>query len=346
MRITQTLLIASLFLIPMGAFAAPAPITGVQAELREGGVFVSWDANPDAVQYALYLSHESILETAGLYDEVLATPNTETSIFLPTEVMPLTENLHIAVTAIDASNTSSTLIIEESVVDVRELFSIPEKRSEAVETDTPVDTTSTVEQPAMTGSNGTVTNLPLYGDPALFELYAVEYISPVEVRLTFSDPVHILPAQARTAFTITSEDSKLIYIEKISIENNIVSLRTDPLTPGMLYIVTLGAGIRSPREGTLLTLTMPTGPVSFRTPGGSSPFIPTKQEGSMEPEDTMHEDPQTPPSDAPKEEVNSPESANTPLSESGIGILSTILVTGSMTGFAYNRRKRSSLQKN
>ncbi len=117
--IQKTFLTLSAALIPLAAAAAaPANITQVEAHIDNGALSVSWAApNGDIDFYRIYVSHESILDHEGNYDDTVRTPGSETTYTFAT--LPLTsEKIYIAILAVNKEGVESEGFESEASVDM------------------------------------------------------------------------------------------------------------------------------------------------------------------------------------------------------------------------------------
>lgn len=114
----KTLLTLSAALIPFAAAAAaPANITQVEARIDNGALSVSWAApSGDIDFYRIYVSHESILDHEGNYDDTVRTPGSETTFVFPT--LPLaSEKIFVAILAVNKEGVESEGFESEASVD-------------------------------------------------------------------------------------------------------------------------------------------------------------------------------------------------------------------------------------
>jgi len=123
LRITCALIV---LLIPGIAVAAPpAGVTGISAALQNGTVVVNWDPVPDETiaYYRVYYGQQSILGSAGAYDDFEITPGSESTYVI--EKPPPVEMLYIAVLAVNEDGEESEAFLEEASLAIMQAEKAP-----------------------------------------------------------------------------------------------------------------------------------------------------------------------------------------------------------------------------
>ncbi len=107
--IQKTILTLSAVLIPVTAVAAaPANIRQVEASMNETSLMVSWAPaeSGDIDFYRIYVSHESILDHEGNYDDSVRTQANETTYVFKTPPLA-SEKIYIAILAVNKEGEES-----------------------------------------------------------------------------------------------------------------------------------------------------------------------------------------------------------------------------------------------
>ena len=204
-------------LSPAAAFAMPGNVTGVEAQVVEGGVRVTWEPAEGAVaKYRVFWSHESILENDALYDDVVETDGPDTSLVL--DKLPGITDVYVTVLAVDPDGEESELFEEEAHV-----------------------SRQASPTPASVASSVTGSDVPA-GSP--LRALKVETLSATGILLTFSAPV-LLDAQAvRSSFTIVDGSNRELPIYRVKTDGVSVELHTLPQTRQRAYRVRVGPTVR------------------------------------------------------------------------------------------------------
>lgn len=243
-------------LIPVATLAAPpSPVTGLSG-VREanGEVRIEWQPSQDSavVRYRLYYSSESILESEGVYDDFEETEGTENTYVFTTP--PTTRALYVTVLAVNNMGEESDAFVEEVKVDLAKSGGTP--RLETASSSSSVAPWAPVPQPQPeppvlmipesssleAQSSSAQASIPTYAEPAKdggVHLLLAEALSPIQVKLTFSDPVQIDAQSAPQAFAIQGPDGTPLRIVKLLLSEQIVVLDTEQQQKGLVYNVKL-----------------------------------------------------------------------------------------------------------
>lgn len=242
-------------LIPASTLAAPPPpVTGLSGEQQaHGEVRIEWEPSQDiaVVRYRLYYGAESILESGGMYDDFEETQGTENVYVFVTP--PTTGALYVTVLAVNNAGEESESFAEEVKVNIT-ANTVPrlETSSSSEATVSSADS-SVLEIPQQAPSSGqslrSQANIPVYTEPVSdgrVHLLLAEALSPMQVKLTFSEPVTVEPDLAPQAFSIESPGGKPLRITQVLLSEHIVVADTEMQQKGLVYNVKL----REPLRGT------------------------------------------------------------------------------------------------
>ena len=159
--IQKTILTLSAVLIPVTAVAAaPANIRQVEASMNETSLMVSWapTESGDIDFYRIYVSHESILDHEGNYDDSVRTQANETTYVFKTPPLA-SEKIYIAILAVNKEGEESDGFESEASVElappsvpapVPELVAVEPEPAAVTETSIPM-TVSEVRSITQTG---------------------------------------------------------------------------------------------------------------------------------------------------------------------------------------------------
>ncbi len=159
--IQKTILTLSAVLIPVTAVAAaPANIRQVEASMNETSLMVSWAPaeSGDIDFYRIYVSHESILDHEGNYDDSVRTQANETTYVFKTPPLA-SEKIYIAILAVNKEGEESDGFESEASVElappsvpapVPELVAVEPEPAAVTETSIPM-TVSEVRSITQTG---------------------------------------------------------------------------------------------------------------------------------------------------------------------------------------------------
>ena len=159
--IQKTILTLSAVLIPVTAVAAaPANIRQVEASMNETSLMVSWAPaeSGDIDFYHIYVSHESILDHEGNYDDSVRTQANETTYVFKTPPLA-SEKIYIAILAVNKEGEESDGFESEASVElappsvpapVPELVAVEPEPAAVTETSIPM-TVSEVRSITQTG---------------------------------------------------------------------------------------------------------------------------------------------------------------------------------------------------
>jgi len=247
--------------------AAPPPsISGLQAELRDGGsIAISWDEPEDAdiAYYRVYYSSESILVNNGTYDDFEQTDGPkELYVF---ETAPTVDRLFVSVLGVNSTEEESEFFTEEVSITLPSSVSptlIPtseppaEEEVEEVENVTITDPGTQAppegddeepeeaisEPPADIGEEIIAPTEPVSQE--LVELLKAAAVSSTGVVLTFSSQVDIDSAEVRNAFHISTAEGDTLLITKLLIRGAEVHVETSDQKPESVYSVTISEPLR------------------------------------------------------------------------------------------------------
>lgn len=239
-RLRLSLSIAALTM-PFMTMAAPVSVTGITAKVEPDGIHVQWDAvSGNIAHYRVFYSHESILNTGGLYDEFEKTSGAETRHILRN--IPNGTDIYISVLAVDANGVESAFFTEEAHV---------------VLTDTPTaSATSSAASVAEVASSATNNPLPSVASSAAtssimstntsadaLRLLSVDVVSSTGVTLHFSHPVNVDPSRATEAVLIETASGNVLAMKRFTIQGNAIHVDTDVQERTTVYTVKIGEAI-------------------------------------------------------------------------------------------------------
>lgn len=217
-QITIGMIVAILLPITISAQVAPSPVTGIDAEYKDGEVVARWEADSaePIAYYRVYYSTESILDNDGLYDdfEVTDDNNTEFGFVAPQEI----DALYIAVIAVAESGLESEFFTEEARVELPQDTSVPAGVFKEYDENAPPEDQEPVDM-----------------SPVRLLKATVE--SPEVIVIEFSSPITIEPERAPEGLRIEGPDQKALGIKRIVIEDNTVTIYTAMQTRGTVYDV-------------------------------------------------------------------------------------------------------------
>lgn len=236
------------FLIPTITFAAPpSAVMGLSgAQQANGEVRVEWQPSGDStvVRYRLYYSSESILESGGVYDDFEETQGTENVYVFLTP--PVQGSLYVTVLAVNNLGEESESFMEEVHIDLSQAAASSEaprleQSSRSMQTQSS-SAVSVLMVPSSSSSSASVQSIPTYTEPAddgRMHLLLAEALSPIQVKLTFSDPVTVDPQAAPQAFMIVGQGGAPLRIIQLLITETIIVVDTETQQKGAVYNVKL-----------------------------------------------------------------------------------------------------------
>lgn len=242
-------------LIPVATLAAPPPpVTGLSGlQEANGEVRIEWQPSTDSsvVRYRLYYSSESILESQGVYDDFEETQGMENVYVFVSP--PTTGSLYVTVLAVNNMGEESDAFVEEVKVDLTTSAGTPRLETASSSSAAPwaADPQPQPEPPVLTlpesssseaQSSSAQASIPTYAEPAKdgrLHLLLAEALSPIQVKLTFSDPVQIDQQAAPQAFMILGPGGTPLAITKLLLSDQIVVLDTAQQQKGLVYNVKL-----------------------------------------------------------------------------------------------------------
>lgn len=213
-------LIASAMTWPLMAFAgAPANVTGLAARFEGGQIAMRWEAVADEVStYRVYLSQKSILTNEGAYDDFAMTSGKNTDLII-TEIPPY-PTIFLSVTAVNGDDEESTSFVEEIELN---LASGDTDGQSSLSVDRGVaDVPTPARKEREAGTIGLIDAIAL---------------SSETVALTFTAPVQIPVELAVGAFSGIDNRGNEFQFRRIVIENDIVTLTTQPQIPTVPYAI-------------------------------------------------------------------------------------------------------------
>ena len=238
-------------LIPVATLAAPpSPVTGLSGmQEANGEVRIEWQPSLDAtvVRYRLYYSAESILESEGLYDDFEETQGTE-NVYVFTEP-PISKALYVTVLAVNNLGEESDSFVEEVRIDLTQAPASDTPRLETssssvgTEPPPPVLMVPELSSSSSAESSSSQAIIPTYAEPmkdGRVHLLLAEALSPIQVKLTFSDLVTVDPQAAPQAFVITGPGGTSLRITQILMSEHIVVADTEQQQRGMVYSIKIG----------------------------------------------------------------------------------------------------------
>jgi hypothetical protein len=209
----RLLTLTAAMLLPMGAVAAMANVTGITADIAAGGrVRISWQKPAGEVSaYRVYYSHASILQNGGKYDDFETVPGTQTDFTFATN--PQVSTLFASVLAVNPQGEESPLFMEEASVNLQGSFSQLSSQS-----------TSTQD--------------------AVLRLLTVRAVSATGVILNFSQNVVIDPQTAAQAFDISDGSGAQLVMRRLVIDGKTVTIHTVPQVRSRVYLVRVGNAVQ------------------------------------------------------------------------------------------------------
>lgn len=246
MTFKQKLLTAAFgILIPFSVAAAtPSNVTHVEAKLEGGVLTVSWSGPQpgDAVDfYRVYVSHESILDHDGNYDDSVKTPNSETTYVFP-ELPLKSPKIYIAVLAVNKDGVESEGFESEASVEVA--------------------------PPASASSSEAPTAVPM----AISEVRAV---SATGVLITFTKPLLINVQPEPGFFALTDASGAIVDVTFAEVHDATILLHTGRLEPDRQYFLAILQPIPA-NDGTNL----PTLATKLSFPGFKDQTMPPQESSS------------------------------------------------------------------
>lgn len=213
--------------LPIAAVAAaPGSVTGIEATLQGGKVFVSWTplADTSVTAYRIFYSHASILSSNGSYDDYETVDSSVNSYTLANT--PISAMVYVSVLAVNADGEESAYFAEEASVTLSA-------------------TQPTSSMPSVTSATTVVSSSAPTAVPAgsTQQLLSVRTLSATGVELTFTQPVSIDPSKALEAFTIETGSGDILTITRLTVDGTIVRLDTLPQTRGIAYVLIVGDGV-------------------------------------------------------------------------------------------------------
>ena len=256
----RTCFFLSVLLVPgILCAASPAAITGIQTEIEDGSVHISWDSptEQNISYYRVYFSSESILENGGEYDDFEATPDAKSSYIL--QYKPTGGMLYISMLAVNDAGEEGSIFVEEAVVfvqienngndDDEPIAPVLQDASPLlppIESDEPKDPVFDVvtpgDQRADDGNDDPSDTPPEWQARNLggtLHLLLADVISPTELNLLFSGRPTVEPAAAPRAFSIVDTDGRQLRIKSILIDQEEISVQTEEQVRGKTYKVVL-----------------------------------------------------------------------------------------------------------
>jgi len=214
----------SLCLPLAAAAAAPGSVTGIEATLQGGKVFVSWTPlNDTSVSaYRVFYSHASILSNNGSYDDYDTVEGSVNSYTLANT--PISPMVYVSVLAVNADGEESAYFAEEASVSLN--------GGQAASSVAPVTSMPTTVSSELSVPQGSAQ-----------QLLSVRTLSATGVELTFTQPVTIDPAKALEAFTIKTGSGDALTITRLTVEGTVVRLDTLTQERNIAYVLTVGDGV-------------------------------------------------------------------------------------------------------
>ncbi len=237
-------------LIPVITFAAPPPavmgLSGTQE--ANGEVRIEWQPSTDSsvVRYRLYYSSESILESGGVYDDFEETQGMENVyVFV---APPVQGSLYVTVLAVNNLGEESESFIEEVRIDLAQSSSQMPRLESSSSSTAPAaavqfsSAVSVLMVPSSSSSSASAQSIPMYTEPmddGRVHLLLAEALSPIQVKLTFSNAVMVNPKAAPQAFMIVGPGGAPLPITQLLVSDTIVVADTQTQQKGVVYNVKL-----------------------------------------------------------------------------------------------------------
>ncbi len=243
MTMFQRLSLAAVAVImPLAVVAQVPNVTGINAELIDGKVSVTWDAaEGDIKKYRIFYSHASILEQGGVYDDYedadgMATQHTLASV-------PPVSTLYVSVLAVGQDDTESPFFTEEAMVELTP-FAAVDAAASSVSALPPSPT------------------VPM--ESSTLQLLTAVSTSSTGVVLTFTHPLSIPEQFKDQAFAIRSGSGEILQVIRYRLQGNQALLDTDEQKPGRVYQVTIhGSLAGKTAQGDLVPQESATAPMLF-----------------------------------------------------------------------------------
>jgi hypothetical protein len=246
----------ALALIPFAvAVAAPGNVTGIEGELKDGKVHVSWikPAGDEPVSYRVYYSRASILQENGLYDDFETVPATATEYTFP--MLPYTtEALYVSVLAVNADGEESPLFLEETRIPIGNAPA-QTASSQASSAASPAP----VQQPSGAG---------------VIRLLSAKAVSATGVTLAFTNDVQIDLSKAASAFTVKDASGATLRVTRLVILGKEVTLHTVRQERGRVYRLEANPAIVKGKDaqGAAIALDPQQGTILFSGHPSGAPF--------------------------------------------------------------------------
>lgn len=268
--------------IPLLALAAPISVTGITATVQNDGIAVQWNAvSGDIANYRVFYSHESILNTGGLYDEFEHTSGTETAHILRN--VPQMNDVYISVLAVDSKGAESAYFTEEAHVNMTSGPTAPtSSATSSIATPTPSSTTqqaSSLSAKKVVSSSVSSVTTPAQAINDTLALLSVDVTSATGVVLHFSHIVTVDPARASEAITIITASGTKLAMKRFVIQGTNIHIDTEEQTRGAAYKTTVGVAVSAiGTSGERLTISPDQSPLLFS--GHTSGKLPTSESPS------------------------------------------------------------------
>lgn len=233
--------------LPLLALAAPASVSGIKASLQADGINVEWDkVDGDISMYRVFYSHASILNNGGLYDDFEETSGTDTNHLLRN--VPPTDDVYVAVLAVDAAGEESPFFTEEAHV---ALAMQPSQSASSMPT-------ATSSEPVAMPSSA------MAPKEDVLRLLSVEAVSATGVVLHFSHTITVDPTHATEAVTIETASGKTLSMKRFIVQGNELHIDTAEQERGVAYKVTVGTAVSATGSaGQRLVISPDQAPVLF-----------------------------------------------------------------------------------
>ncbi len=224
--------------MPLSALAAPANVTGIKAELSDGGVKVSWNpVGGDIATYRVFYSQASILNNNGLYDDFETEAGTSTSHILRS--LPAVQDLYVSVLALDSKGKESPYFLEEAHVTLNAAPAMPSSAMQQSSVPTPMPTPTPTPLPT-----SMPTSVPTSAPAAdILRLLRAEVMSSTGITLHFSLPVTVDANRALDAVTIETASGTKLNMMRFVIQGNDLMVHTDIQERGVAYKVTISNAV-------------------------------------------------------------------------------------------------------
>ncbi len=228
--------------LPLAVLAQVPNVTGINAELIDGKVSVTWSAvDGDVKKYRIFYSHASILEQGGVYDDYEDADGTATEHTLAN--VPPVSTLYVSVLAVGQDDSESPFFTEEAMVELTPFAAV----------DAAVSSVSALP-PSPT--------VPM--ESSTLQLLTAVSASSTGVVLTFTHPLSIPEQYKDQAFAIRSGSGEVLQIVRYRLQGNQALLDTDEQKPGRVYQVTIhGSLAGKTAQDTLVPQEAATAPMLF-----------------------------------------------------------------------------------